>query len=159
MDDLLLVYEPLPGEALARFLESGVIDHALATTGIAEWHPANFFLKNARGEWLGGCAGMVWGGWLHIRLLWVAAPTRGRGAGTRLMDAAESFAIERGAGNATLETHSFQALDFYRRRGYAVFGELDDYPPGFTKYFLRKRLGAAGGNPPTASDDATQAPP
>jgi GNAT superfamily N-acetyltransferase len=141
MDALQLLYEPLPAEALMHFLENGVIDHNLAATGVAEWHPANFFLKNPRGEWLGGCAGLVWGGWLHVRLLWVALPARGQGNGTRLMDAAELFAVQHGAAHATLETHSFQALDFYRKRGYAVFGSLADYPPGATKYFLRKPLG------------------
>jgi hypothetical protein len=47
------------------------------------------------------------------------------------------LARQRGALAANLETHSFQAEDFYLKRGY---GRLDDYPPGHTKLFLRKRL-------------------
>jgi ribosomal protein S18 acetylase RimI-like enzyme len=57
------------------------------------------------------------------------------------MDAAEAFAVERGAFAATLETHGFQAPNFYTKRGYGVFGRLDDYPPGHAKLFPRKRLG------------------
>ncbi len=56
------------------------------------------------------------------------------------MDAAEAFAVERGAFAANLETHSFGAKEFYTRRGYVVFGQLDDYPPGHTKLFLRKQI-------------------
>ena len=36
--------------------------------------------------------------------------------------------------------NSFQALGFYQKRGYTVAGQLDGYPPGHTKYFLRKEL-------------------
>ena len=43
------------------------------------------------------------------------------------MDVAEALAVERGASAATLETHSFGAQNFYLKRGYTVFGRLDDY--------------------------------
>ena len=56
------------------------------------------------------------------------------------MDAAEHLAVERGAFAVNLETHSFQAEDFYLKRGYVVFGRLEDYPPGHTKLFLHERL-------------------
>jgi hypothetical protein len=29
---------------------------------------------------------------------------------------------------------------FYERRGYEVFGTLDDYPKGHKKFFLKKKL-------------------
>jgi len=29
---------------------------------------------------------------------------------------------------------------FYQRRGYAIYGTVDDYPPGHQKLYLRKRL-------------------
>jgi hypothetical protein len=34
----------------------------------------------------------------------------------------------------------FGARPFYERLGYSVFGELPDYPPGFSRVFLRKSL-------------------
>jgi GNAT superfamily N-acetyltransferase len=141
MDELEIVYDPLPTEALTRFVDDNLVGFVIARTGVSDWHPVNLFLKNKQGEWLGGLLGFVWGGWLHVRILWVSERVRGRGHGTRLMDAAERFALEHGAIAATLDTHTFQAPDFYAKRGYEVFGRLDDYPPGHAKLFLRKTLG------------------
>jgi GNAT superfamily N-acetyltransferase len=145
VEKLEIVFEPLPGEALTRFLTDNVLNVNMARTGISTWHPVGFFLRNARGEWLGGLTGYVWGGWFHVNFLWVSEPLRGQGHGGRLMDTAEAFAIERGASAATLETHSFGAEHFYLKRGYTVFGHLDNYPPGHTKLFLRKQLNASTG--------------
>ena len=140
MEELQLVFEPLPGEDLARFVSDNINQVNFARTGVAAWHPVGYFLKNARGEWLGGLTGYIWGGWLHVNLLWVTESLRGQRQGSRLMDAAEAFAIERGCLGVTLETFSFQAPGFSANRGYEVFGTLDDYPPGHSKFFLRKRL-------------------
>ena len=140
MEDLQLVFEPLPGDHLRGYLNDNINHVNVARTGAATWHPVGFFLKSARGEWLAGVTGYVWGGWLHVNLLWVAESLRGQQHGTRLMDAAEAFAAEKGCHGVTLETFSFQAPGFYAKRGYEVFGTLDDYPPGHQKHFLRKRL-------------------
>lgn len=140
MTELDLVFEPLPAETLTRFISDGLDLHNIAATKNTEYFPANFFLKSARGEWVGGLIGSIWGGWLQVRYLWVAATLRGQGHGTRLLQAAESYAVERGCVAATLETFSFQARPFYERHGYEVFGTLSDYPPGHSKFFLRKRF-------------------
>jgi hypothetical protein len=34
----------------------------------------------------------------------------------------------------------YQALDFYRKYGYTIFGQLDGLPPGHARYYLRKTL-------------------
>ena len=140
MEELELVFEPLPSETLTRFLTDNVISWNFARTGVTAWHPIGYFLKNARGEWLGGLTGYIWGGWMHVNFLWVTESLRHRGQGSRLMDAAEAFAQEHRCHGVTLETHSFQAPEFYLKRGYEVFGTLEDWPPGHSKHFLRKRL-------------------
>ncbi len=137
---LEIVFDPLPGEALSRLVAENVVTANFARTGYVDWHPVGFFLKSSRGEWLGGLTGTIWGGWLHVNFLWVSESLRGQRHGTRLMDAAETLALERGAFAATLETHTSQAPDFYAKRGYAVCGRIDDYPPGHAKLFLSKRL-------------------
>jgi GNAT superfamily N-acetyltransferase len=139
-EELELVFDPLPSDALIELVRDNVISASLAKTGIADWHPVGFFLKSRRGEWLGGLTGYIWGGWLHVNFLWVSEALRGQRNGTRLMDAAEAMAKQRGAFAATLETHTHQAPEFYAKRGYTVFGRIDDYPPGHAKLFLSKRL-------------------
>ncbi len=140
MEELELVFEPFPSDTLTQFVSDNVINLNFARTGVTAWHPIGYFLKNARGEWLAGLTGYTWGGWMHVNFLWVTEALRGQRHGSRLMDAAESFAVEHGCIGSTLETHSFQAPGFYTSRGYEVFGTLEDYPPGHSKLFLRKRL-------------------
>jgi len=66
---------------------------------------------------------------------------RGRGYGRELLAAAEQEAVRHGCRAAHLDTMSFQALPFYLKQGYTVFGELHDWPPGHARYFLQKSLG------------------
>ena len=140
MEKLDLVFDPLPSDALSRFVTESLASYNIAATGQESWYPVGFFLRSGSGEWLGGLLGNIWGGWLHVTHLWVAAPMRHHGNGTRLLRAAEKYAIERGCFAATLETASFEARPFYEKLGYEVFASLEDYPPGHTKFYLRKQL-------------------
>jgi ribosomal protein S18 acetylase RimI-like enzyme len=84
--------------------------------------------------------GELWANWLHVKTLWIDKMERGKGYGRKLTEVAERFAIERGYRNAYLSTHSFQARPLYEKLGYEVFGELEDFPPGYSKYYMRKQL-------------------
>lgn len=92
----------------------------------------------------GAVAGGFWGctvlGWLHIQLLIIPAPLRGRGIGSTLMTLAEAEARKRGCIGSHVTSFSFQAEPFYEKLGYKRFGQLDDYPPGHNLLFLGKRL-------------------
>jgi uncharacterized protein (DUF924 family)/GNAT superfamily N-acetyltransferase len=140
VEELEIVFDPLPPEPLTRFVTESLASFNVAATGLSAWYPVGFFLKSRSGEWLGGLLGHIWGGWLQVTHLWIAAAVRRQRHGTRLMQAAENYAVERGCIGATLETTSFEARPFYEKRGYEVFATLDDYPPGHSKFFLRKRL-------------------
>jgi GNAT superfamily N-acetyltransferase len=91
--------------------------------------------------------GGLWGdtGWdyLHIEFLFVPEAIRSSGVGRELMRQAEDEAIRRGCHRVWLDTFSFQARGFYERLGYTVFGTLDDFPPGHSRFFLNKTLGLA----------------
>jgi ribosomal protein S18 acetylase RimI-like enzyme len=77
--------------------------------------------------------------WLEIRHLWVAEALRHHGPGRELLLAAEREARMRGCDHAHVDTFSFQAIPFYERLGYSVFGRLENYPAGHTRVFLQKR--------------------
>jgi hypothetical protein len=42
MQDLEIVFDPLPGEALTRLVHEHVVNFNMARTGIADWHPVGF---------------------------------------------------------------------------------------------------------------------
>jgi GNAT superfamily N-acetyltransferase len=99
-----------------------------------------FVVQGPDREIVGGVIGATYWDWLHVDLMWVREEFRGRGYGQRLLALAEEEARRRGAKNAYLDTFSFQAPGFYKRYGYQVFGELDDFPVGHRRYFLTKQL-------------------
>jgi len=70
----------------------------------------------------------------------VAERYRSLGWGARLLEAAERQAIARHCHHAFLDTFDFQALGFYQRYGYEIFGTLDDFPRDHTRYFVKKSL-------------------
>ena len=73
----------------------------------------------------------------------VPADARGQGLGTQIMQRAEAEALARGCVGAWLDTFEFQARGFYEKLGYACFGQIDGYPPGFSRFFMKKTLQAA----------------
>ena len=91
---------------------------------------------------VGGMVGETGWEWLHVELLWVAETFRRRGIGLQLLRTAEREAWRRGARHAFLDTFEFQAREFYERQGYVVFGIQENYPPGHTRFFMRRDLTA-----------------
>lgn len=91
-------------------------------------------------EVFGGLIGFTYGGWLFVDSLWVAQTHRRTGLGRRLMAIAEEEAIKRGCHSAHTDTFTFQAPEFYAALGYEVFGELDGFDGGHSRFYLRKRL-------------------
>ncbi|HEY9784965.1 MAG TPA: GNAT family N-acetyltransferase [Candidatus Obscuribacterales bacterium] len=140
MPELTLHLEASPTEQqiayLAEILNSHNEKHNLV------WDPQALaiFVRDADGTILGGITGSTNWGWLHVNLLAVHSSLRNQGLGRTLMEMAETEAIKRGCKAAFLDTFSFQALGFYKKLGYELFGTLDDFPPGHKRYFLRKSL-------------------
>ena len=89
-----------------------------------------------------GLVGVLSGGWLFIESLWVDDALRGQGIGRALMASAEDHARAQGCHDAWLDT--FQARGFYEQLGYVAFAELENYPQGQSRHFLRKALHANG---------------
>ena len=97
-------------------------------------------LKSADGATVGGLWGRSIYEWLFVELLFVPESLRGVGLGTQLMEQAQEIARQRHCTGIWLDTFAFQALDFYKKLGFTVFGELEDHPRGISQYWLQKRL-------------------
>lgn len=140
MTVLKISVEENPSPAELDVIERALVEHNEARSEPRNYTPLAVFLRNAEGQIVGGLRGLTVWGWLFVSQLWVAADLRGQDYGTRLMEAAEREAMTRGCHAAYVDTFSFLALDFYRKVGYTVFGTLEDFPKGHTRYFLKKVL-------------------
>jgi GNAT superfamily N-acetyltransferase len=100
----------------------------------------NIQVHDAQGQWVGGILAATYWNWLVIDVLALVDEVRGRGIGTQLMARVEAEARARGCTRAHTSTYAHQALGFYQRRGYRIVGQMEDYPEGFTYYWLEKEL-------------------
>ena len=123
-----------------RFIHQSLAAFNEAIAGDSHYLPLHLIARDDSGLVIGGLLGDTYWGWLAFNILWLREDLRGQGLGSRLLRMAEDEARQRGCKNAHLDTFDFQAIDFYRKYGYTVFGQLDDLPPGHTRYFLRKTL-------------------
>lgn len=139
MTDPAITLEEHPDPADQYAVIEGLRAFNRAIAGDPELTPFSIFLR-ANGRVEGGLIAHLSWRWLYVEKFWIAAPLRGQGHGSALLRRAEAFALERGCHTAHLDTLEFQALPFYERHGYAVWGVLEGYPPGFRQYFLRKPL-------------------
>jgi ribosomal protein S18 acetylase RimI-like enzyme len=91
-------------------------------------------------EIIGGIIGGTYWGWLYIDRFWIKKDFRKSGLGTKILQMAEKEAIGRGCQNAHLDTHDFQAVEFYLKNGYKIVSKLANLPRGFNKYLMKKTL-------------------
>jgi GNAT superfamily N-acetyltransferase len=92
------------------------------------------------GVWIGGLNGVIHWRWLYIAQLFVAPDRRGLGVGRGLLAEAEALAREHGCVGMYLDSFSPRALDFYRANGFAVFGRIENFPPGAARTFLKRTI-------------------
>jgi GNAT superfamily N-acetyltransferase len=140
MDNLKLTIASEANPADVDRLRARLTEHALSKNRKRDYKVLMVLLRDEAGSIVGGLYGNTLWGWLEISLLWVDQHQRVARLGSRIMAAAEQEAIARGCRYAKEETFSFQALEFYRKKGHEVFAELDDFPEGESFYFLKKRL-------------------
>ncbi|MGD6833933.1 GNAT family N-acetyltransferase [Sutcliffiella halmapala] len=100
----------------------------------------NLYLMDEEDNVRGGLLGEICWNWLEIHILMVDEDLRKDGYGSKLMQEAEEIAVENKCDFIKVDTLSFQALDFYKKHGYEVYGVLDQVGRDHEHYFLRKVL-------------------
>ena len=129
---------PTPDQV--QYLEDRIYEFNSRATGITNGEWLAIFVKDEWDRIVAGICGNTWGDWLEIRQFWVDESRRKQGFGTKLLEAAEREAIRRGCTQSLLMTFSFQAPEFYAKRGYAMVTVIEDHPSGYQNYLLRKHL-------------------
>jgi GNAT superfamily N-acetyltransferase len=139
-EEYQIVYVDNPEESAWGIIGRGLSAYNVGQTGDQKFQRLCFALQTPDQEIVGGALGELYWGWFHLDLLWIKDELRGHGYGHRLLVTIEDEARQRGAKSVYLDTFSFQAPEFYKERGYQVFGALPDFPPGHQRYFLAKQL-------------------
>jgi len=144
MDYTLTITDTADDEA-RRAIVAPLVEYNSSQAGASHNRPLAVLVRDHANAVIGGLWGHTGYEWLFTQFLVVPAGLRGRGVGTEIMRLAEREAIERGCRGAWLDTFEFQARGFYERIGYVCFGELPDYPQGYSRFFMKKVLSAAAG--------------
>ena len=121
-----------------RALWNGLDQYNFSKTG-QKAQLISVFLRKEH-EVLGAVRGWTGYGWLLIRAFWLREDQRQKRWGSRLLQATEAEALKRRCRYSHVETFSFQALGFYQKNGYQVFGELENVAGDHKWYFLKKDL-------------------
>ena len=121
-------------------VDAGIDQHNLAVDELHNVRRLAVFGRDRHGEVQGGAVGRTWGLCCELLQLWVAQDVRGQGVGSELMDGFEQDAIRRGCSLVYLETFTFQAPEFYQKRGYRIALETAGYANGIVKFTLHKPL-------------------
>ena len=74
-----------------------------------------------------------------IEMLWVDEPHRNQGIGSCLLSDIEREAKKNGACIMIVDARDWN-VDFFKKLGYTVYCTIEDYPNGYSKYKLLKRL-------------------
>ncbi len=137
MTDFIIKTSPSPDEI--DIIYQGLLSYNQQFFNEVKHTPLAIF-KEENGQKIAGICGDILGNWLRIRYLWVSEDNRHQKLGSKLLQAIETEAIKLGAKFVELDTFSFQALPFYKKHGYTIFGTLENYPISEQKYFLHKTL-------------------
>ncbi len=136
--ELHLTLDPAPSIETLRALGDAINTFHARTVPLDAQRFA-LLVRDQGGGLAGGLYGVLAWQWLFVQALWVDDAWRRRGIGRALLARAEAHAVAAGCHSVWLDT--FQARGFYLELGYQEFGALENYPPGQTRSFLRKRLG------------------
>ncbi|GGD64953.1 MULTISPECIES: GNAT family N-acetyltransferase [Rhizobium] len=138
MPEFELTASPSPEELAA--ITDALSAFNTGDVGPSDRRPLAVLIRDTDGKVTGGLSGFTAWGWLFTQMLYIPDTLRGTGLAGEILAKAEDEARTRGCRGAWIDTFSPLALRAYLRQGYEVFGELQDFPEGRTRSFLRKNL-------------------
>ncbi|MBY0500416.1 MAG: GNAT family N-acetyltransferase [Alphaproteobacteria bacterium] len=100
----------------------------------------NYIIKDAETIIAGIKSDIYHWGILYVEVLFVDEKYRGQHLGSALLQRVEREAKAIEATLSHTDTFDFQALDFYLKHGYEIFGILEDCPKDHKRYYLKKIL-------------------
>lgn len=103
------------------------------------YQEVHLMVKDEDGQLYGGLIGEIFCNWMQVEFLFVDEKLRGQHYGSQLLEEAEKLAKAKRCDFIKLDTLSFQALDFYLKNGFVVYGKLEN-AGGHTHYYLKKDI-------------------
>jgi len=137
-DSVQITLETAPSSDDEQVVLDGLRAFNVAVIGDPHMRLVDVFVRDSEGDIVGGLVGYIKWRWLYVSKLWIPESLRGSGIGSRLMATAEQHAWAEGCLGAYLDTFEYQALPFYQKLGYEVYGTLDGFPPGYKQFYLKK---------------------
>ena len=123
-----------------EFVGAGLQKYNNASSNIEDVKPLHVIANGEDGAVNGSGIGRTWGACCELQLLWVDTGCRKKGVGTKIMDAFELEASERGCNLVYLDTFTFQAPLFYKKRGYKEVSRVTGFTGGAEKIYMEKSI-------------------
>jgi len=147
MSTISFAVEPNPDSQTRSAIQTGLFDANVRFTGDGHFDQILVTARDSNATVIGGVIGEAYWGWVNFTAVWVHPDHRRKGLASQLLKLAEAEAVRKGYTQAFLDTFSFQSPDLYLRSGYEIFGQLDHFPTGSKRLFLRKSIEADAGIP------------
>jgi GNAT superfamily N-acetyltransferase len=138
-----VVVTDTPASADLAAISDALDQFNLEAVGIEDRRPLAVLVRDHETRRvIGGPTGRTSLGLFFVDLFFLPPELRGTGLGREILVRAEHEAHARGCRTGVLYTISFQAPGFYRRCGWRYLGEVPCDPPGTSRVFMTKELGA-----------------
>ena len=144
MELISVAVERDPDPATKSAIQTGLFAANVESTGDGNFDLVFVAARDLSSMVIGGVVGEAYWGWVCFTTVWVHPDHRRMGLASRMLKAAEAEAARKGCTQAYLDTFSFQHPGLYLRSGYEIFGQLDDFPAGSKRLFMRKTIGGHG---------------
>ena len=128
-------------------LKAGFDEHAIEHGNPPEISDRYSFVAMDGETYVGSASGLAYrktegySNWFYLTDLYVEKPYRGQGLGAELLRELEEKVASLDIGNIWTWTAGYEAPGFYKKQGYKIFVEMDDwYSSGHSRVGLKKAL-------------------